>query len=201
MGTHNLRIATVSGNGQTFAALDAEDRLVGSSAEEQNEIEGRFQWFTTMVLDQKGTRLWMTNPTTRELLCLGWPRGNTISRTSLPARATVFRLSPAQDNLIVALENGNFQIREASSGLLRKEIYSGSSGPQALAFSPDGTRLFIGGSNGDLHCFDPVSWDSVHTFSFGDGVEFHRLAFSSDGATLGALTKKGILYVLRTNRS
>ena len=69
---------------------------------------------------------------------------------------------------------------------------------QALALSPDGRRLFIGGLEGEIHCFDGFSWEEVHVLSVGARVQLHRLVCSPDGKTLAALTKTGVLYLVRT---
>ena len=198
MTSTRLRVATVSGDGHQIAAIDDHDNLLAADGDEPRQVKGGFQWYTTMMLDRTGRRLWVTNPNTRELLGLTWPDGREIYRIGLKARPANFLLLPDEQRLAVALENGNLEIRRAGSGLLLAEVYSGSSAPQALALSPDGRRLFVAGLDGDIHCFDSKSWEEIHVLALGAGVEFHRLACSPDGKTLSALTKAGALYLVRT---
>ncbi len=68
----------------------------------------------------------------------------------------------------------------------------------ALAPSPDGRRLFVGGPDGEIECFDPETLEDIHVLSIGRRNAISHLTCSPDGKTLAALTKTGLLHLVRT---
>jgi hypothetical protein len=198
MTSNPLRIAAVSGDGRQIAAIDNRHNLLTAHDTESRRVAEDFQWYATLMFNESGDRLWLSSPTRREMLALGWPGGQILSRTSLPARTATFLQLPNSQQPLVALDNGNLEVRSANTGALLREIYAGSPAPQTLGLSSDGRRLFVGGLNGDIHCFDPTSWEELHVLSLGGGLQLHHLACSPDGTTLAALTRTGALYLVRT---
>lgn len=188
-----VRMAVATPDGRQSAELDQAGDLHANG----RVIRSGMQRYFTLRLDEAGARLWLT-ATTRELICLSWPDGKELWRQLLPAVAPHFLQLPGRDQLVVALENGSLELRDASTGALVRQWDSGSAAPQALAFNPDGTRLFVGGLEGDIHCFTTDGWRNLHALALGPNQRLHVLACSPDGRTLAALTKTGILHVVRT---
>lgn len=188
-----IRVAAATPDGGQIALIDqagdlrAAGRIVGTG----------LQRYFFMRLDETGRRLWIT-ATSRELLCLSWPDGRELWKQTLPAVAPDFVLLPSQRQLVVALENGTLEVRDARTGTLVRSLDSGSAAPQALALSPDGTRLFVGGLEGEIHCFATADWRYLHALPLGTNQRVHVLACSPDGRTLAVLTKTGILHLVRT---
>jgi hypothetical protein len=192
-GAPPVRMAAVSRDGRATAALDqAGDLRAGGAV-----VRSGLQRYFIMQLDAAGRRLWIT-ATNRELLCLSWPDGRELWKQTLPAIAPHFLLLPGENQLIVALETGTLEVRDAGTGALVRSLDSGSAAPQALALTPDGTRLFVGGLEGEIHCFAPADWRYLHALPLGASERLHVLVCSPDGRTLAALTKTGMLHVVRT---
>ena len=78
------------------------------------------------------------------------------------------------------------------------KILSGSTvGMQSVSFSPDGSRLAIGGSADEsVRLWDVASWEQVLTLK-SPGSLFVRSVFSPDGNAFGAITYWGILHLWR----
>jgi WD40 repeat protein len=61
----------------------------------------------------------------------------------------------------------------------------------ALAFSPDGTRLAVGSDNGSIDLWEVGSRKSLGSLPDTPGKPVRGLAFSADGQTIVAATKRG----------
>jgi WD40 repeat protein len=192
------RLATANADGNQVAVIDHGGDLLSVAADRGPvTIRSSLQRNILIALNRAGDRLW-TTATNRELLCLSWPEGRVIWRETLPAIAPHLLLLPDQRHLIVALETGNLEVRDAGTGVLLRTIGSESAAPQSLAATPDGKRLFAAGIEGDIHCFDPATWNYLHSLPLHTTERLHVLVCSPDGKTLAALTKTGTLHVLRT---
>lgn len=187
------RVVAVSANGRQTAELDQAGELRANG----QSVRSGLQRYFYMQLDAAGQRLWIT-ATTRELICLSWPDGRELWRQILPAVAPLFVLLPGQQQLVVALENGSLEVRDAASGAVVRQVDSGSGAPQALALNPDGSRLFVGGVEGDIHCFATDDWRYLHALPLDGNPRLHTLSCAPDGRTLAALTKTGVLHLVRT---
>jgi WD40 repeat protein len=88
-------------------------------------------------------------------------------------------------------------VRDSRTGALIRQLDSGSAAPQTLAVTPDGSRLFVGGLEGEIHCFATSDWRYLHALPLGPSQRIHLLACSPDGQTLAALTKTGVLHLVR----
>lgn len=70
-------------------------------------------------------------------------------------------------------------------------------GKHSVAFSPDGTRLAVGGNGPEaIKIWEPNSGEELFSLS-GQGTHFKLAAFSPDGNLLGALNRVGILHLWR----
>ncbi len=188
-----VRVVAVSADGRQTAELDQGNELRADGP----VVRSGLQRYFCMQLDATGQRLWLT-ATTRELICLSWPDGRELWRQLLPAIAPYFMLLPDQRRLVLALENGSLEIRDTATGAVMRQLDSGSGAPQGLALSPDGSRLFVAGIEGDVHCFTTEDWRYLHALPLGENQRLHVLACAPDGRTLVALTKTGVLHVMRT---
>jgi WD40 repeat protein len=192
-----LLSSNISANGHQIASIDGNGTLFASILTETTRVRGGIHSWVTSALNKSATRYWMTTSIDKRLECLTWPDGRTVWQEVLPSIAPYFILVPSEDRLVIALENGSLELRDAATGKLVKQVDSGSAAPQALALTPDGRRLFAGGLEGEIHCFDTQRWEEVHTLSLGTGERLHRLDCSPDGKTLVAFTKTGVLHIIR----
>ena len=108
------------------------------------------------------------------------------------------RLLADKNILGVGLEDGSIELINATTGERIRRLDSGSAAPQALASSPDGRRLFVAGIEGNIHCFDTLTWEETHALAVGTNERPHLLACAPDGKTIAVVTKTGTLHVLRT---
>jgi WD40 repeat protein len=124
------------------------------------------------------------------------------------ARALVARLSghpPGQVTLAFEPRGATFvsasgrDVRrwDAASGAVRGSALSASAGVHHLAWSPDGTRLAAGLTNGDLELWEPASGTVLLRVPHTAGVFF--TAWARDGQRLFALPMDQTIRVLRAS--
>jgi WD40 repeat protein len=192
-----ILLATVATRMPIVAAIDARGNLLASDSKGAIRVRDGIKTTALGILNRNGRRYWMTTQADKMLQCLSWPEGKTLWQQSLATVSPYFALSPNEHYLIIALENGMLELRDSATGNVTKQIDSGSGAPQALAFTPDGRRLFAGGIEGEIHCFDTERWEEVHSVPLGVNERLHRLDCSPDGKTLVAFTKTGTLHIIR----
>jgi len=141
-------------------------------------------------------RLWTTG-NDRRLRLVRLADGGEVWQVALPALAPSFALSPDERTLAVPLENARLEVRDAGGGALRRTVPLGGSTPQDAVFSPDGTRLFVAGSKGDIACLETMTWSQVLVLQLPTDAAIHHLAVAPDGRSLVAVTKAGVLHVVR----
>jgi WD40 repeat protein len=192
-----IKLARASSRAE-LAAVDQEGNLFAREKDRARFVTADFTHIYALALDSGGSRLWAARRSP-QLACMAWPDGKEIWRITPPAIATTLLLEPGERRLVVALNNGTLEFRDPATGrLVGNPIASGSAEPRALAFSPDGKRLFVGGAEGEIHYFDAHSLVEIHVQPLHTNAPLHRLACSPDGKTLAALTTTGALYVVRT---
>jgi WD40 repeat protein len=192
-----VRLAASDRAGRQFAAVDHAGDLHAFGATPPRRIRQGMNRYFLLLLDERGRTLFTTS-SGKDLLCLAWPEGTVRWRAELPTVAPSCLLLPGGRELVVALTNGSLEIRDTATGQLQRQLDSGSAAPQTLAVTPDSRRLFAGGIEGDIHCFDTSAWEEIHALPLGPNVRLHRLVCSPDGKTLAGLTKTGELHVVRT---
>lgn len=141
-------------------------------------------------------RLWAAG-NDRKLRLVRLADGGEVWQAALPALAPAFALSPDERTLAVPLENARLEVRDAASGELRRTVTLGGSTPQDVLFSPDGSRLFVAGSKGDIACLETANWTQLIALQLPTEAALHHLSVSPDGRMLVAVTKAGALYVVR----
>jgi WD40 repeat protein len=106
--------------------------------------------------------------------------------------------SPDSSFVAICFQNGEVEIRNLPDGKILKRYKSDLSTLEAVAFLPDGKRLFIGGSNGSVQVLNCQNWQSVITLNDSGGADtgdrtISRLSVSATGNTLMAYRADGRL--------
>jgi WD40 repeat protein len=105
----------------------------------------------------------------------------------------VFALAfqPGGDLLATSGREGTVCLWDARWGTARGELKAGSAPTLALAFSPDGSRLAVGSDDGSVKLWEVKTRRSLGALPGTSGKPVRGLAFSAEGRTLLAVTKKG----------
>jgi DNA-binding beta-propeller fold protein YncE len=155
-------------------------------------FEGRF----AQAADAKLGRLWHAGRD-NQLRCLELATARDLWVATLPALAPGLALSPDEKLIAAPMENGRVQVHDAATGALRRTLDAGGSTPQHALFSPDGARLFVVGSKGDITCHETAGWLQLGLFQLPTAEALHHAQMSPDGSVLAAVTKTGVLHLLR----
>jgi serine/threonine protein kinase/WD40 repeat protein len=192
-----VRWAIASSDLQQLAMLDHAGNLF-AGGDTQPRKQGMQRWYR-IVMDPAGNRLWGLVSTTREVVCLSWPQGQELWRTGLPAIASDILCLPGGKQLVLALEDGALELRDAATGsvVLRKD--SGSAAPQTLAYLARGNRLLVAGIEGEIHCLDAQGWEPIHSLVLGRDQIPHRMIAALDEKSVVVLMRSGALRVLRAD--
>lgn len=109
----------------------------------------------------------------------------------------VMEWSPDHDVLAVGQEGfGKVTILDSSLQIERELELDESDYPFDLAFSPDGSRLAVGGVEGRVSVFDTSSWELVHEPALVHGAEIVDVGWLRDGTTVVAsgMDERASLY-------
>ena len=101
--------------------------------------------------------------------------------------------------LLVPLETGRLQVRDAATGQLLRDLATGGSTPQSIDVSPDGRRVFIAGSKGDVVCLETIDWAPVGIFQLSTHEPLQTLHLAPDQSMLAVITKSGGLHLVRAH--
>jgi WD40 repeat protein/serine/threonine protein kinase len=145
------------------------------------------------------------SPDERLGIAVGWDAGVSgrhlpgHSNTNLPLEVLEgwnVAFSRAGEHLAVASALGYARVWRTSNWKEEATLRGFLNAVVSVAFSPDASRLALGGSNPDdtVRLWDVSSWQEVLTLE-GTGSLFHSTAFSPDGNALGTLSTEGILHV------
>jgi len=105
-----------------------------------------------------------------------------------------FALNPAGTELIVGAEEPNRLVRvNTTSGAIVQTV-SLAHEPQALAFSPDGTRLYVATENGGIRVYNASTWAETTALAVND---VKALAYWTPGDRLIAADKRR-LHIINT---
>lgn len=105
--------------------------------------------------------------------------------------------SPDGTLVAMASELGIGRVWDAVSWKPKTTLGGFLLGTHSVAFSPDGTRLAVGGDDKQaIRLWDIASWQDVLTLD-GEGSLFRKSNFSLDGNLLGSLSEDGNLHLWR----
>jgi len=91
------------------------------------------------------------------------------------------RPQPSNDTVFVSNEAGYVTLVDGATGRIEGKLATGAR-PRALAFSPDGTTLYVAASDaGRIEAWDAHSHDRLALYNSGSDPE--RFAISPDGST------------------
>jgi WD40 repeat protein len=113
------------------------------------------------------------------------PDGKTLA-ASVPLNRGGVSFSPDGNRLLPGPDDAVHNVVRLLDPATGEERPGPGSGV-ALAFSPDGTTLAIGGFNGSLSLWERATGKQLHSLEGHSGIVF-RVAFSSDGTTLASLS-------------
>jgi WD40 repeat protein len=106
--------------------------------------------------------------------------------------------SPDGSIVAICFSNGEAEIRRLDDGIEPTRLKSDFAALEAIAFLPDGRRLFLGGPNGSIQVFDCSDWRPLVTLGDNNGPDagdrtIARIAVASSGTTLMAYRADGRL--------
>jgi len=90
---------------------------------------------------------------------------------------------------------GTIKLWDVATGNLLQTIPGDGSGFSSVAFSPDGTKLASGSSDGTIKLWNVATGNLIHTLQHGDWVR--SVAFSSDGKMLASGSSNGTTKLWR----
>jgi WD40 repeat protein len=190
----------VSNDGRKFALTDADGALWRESASPVTGplLPTGYRNRYAVVADSGLNYIWSAG-TDNHLRCVSLDDGREIWAVALPALSPTLKLMPGHQLILVPLENGRVELRDARTGALLRSALTGSSTPQAVEVTADGRRVFVAGSKGDIACVETTDWSRILTFHLPDNEPLHALNLAPDGRTLAAITKTGWLHLIRTD--
>ncbi|MGH7947121.1 MAG: hypothetical protein ACREF9_19265, partial [Opitutaceae bacterium] len=187
-------------NGQRLCFTRASGELCTLELDGSGTIHtaaAKHEYLWSLTLDREARRLWTVN-NHRRVECRSIPDGTIIWSTPAPAVTTDLRSIPHSQTLAVALENGDIQIHDASTGALLRAIPSGSSAIQSIVATSDGRRLVGGGIEGDLHVIDIESGTYLASIAVGAVGPIHNVRIADTTGSIAVLGKSGLLRMVRT---
>ncbi|MGQ0627496.1 MAG: WD40 repeat domain-containing protein, partial [Phycisphaerales bacterium] len=118
-----------------------------------------------------------------------------------PGRAGVLSAAPpaARPVLAIATATGAIDLVDPVTWNPLRRIGPLSAASSALVFSPDGTRIITGGTDGTIRFFETATGMECATLRGHEGF-VRALAFSSDGATLYSCSEDGTLRAWRARK-
>jgi WD40 repeat protein len=147
------------------------------------ESPGRLPGKTVAALSPDGTRIAIND--CPELHVLDVPSGR--PRAQLHSeKFCVRRAAFSPDGTTIVTIAGQARLWRADNGREVVELEGFSAEDAAVAFSPDGKTLATGGANANVDLWNPQNGRRLLTLTAGAPIT--ALAFSSDGATLAAVT-------------
>lgn len=159
---------------------------------------GGYQNRFALKIDGAANHLWSAGSDLR-LRCQNLPEAREQWSDLLPAIAPALALMPDGRQLLVPLETGRLQVRDAATGRVLRDITTGGSTPQSIDVSPDGRRVFIAGSKGDVVCLETTDWAPVGLFQLPTREPLHALQLAPDQGLLAVITKTGGLHLVRAD--
>jgi hypothetical protein len=151
------------------------------------------------LLSDDGSRIWSTT-VTNTATCHEIPSGKELWQRSLPARPTSVCRLAAEGKMVIALENGDIVFLRETDGTVTLTVPSGSAAAQAIFPSPDETRLFAAGIEGELHVIRAATGTYLTRLQTGGTDPLHRGAIAPDSSAIAAFTKNGLLRLIRTSQ-
>jgi WD40 repeat protein len=159
---------------------------------------GGYQNRFALKIDRTASHLWSAANDLR-LRRQNLPEAREQWSDLLPAIAPALALTPDGRQLLVPLETGRLQVRNAATGRVLRDITTGGSTPQSIDVSPDGRRVFIAGSKGDVVCLETTDWAPVGLFQLPTREPLHTLHLAPDQSLLAVITKTGGLHLVRAD--
>ncbi len=159
---------------------------------------GGYQNRFALEIDATASRLWSAG---NDLRLRSQSLSDAAEQWSdlLPAIAPALALMPNGRRLLVPLETGRLQVRDAATGQLLRDLATGGSTPQSIDVSPDGRRVFIAGSKGDVVCLETIDWAPVGIFQLSTHEPLQTLHLAPDQSMLAVITKSGGLHLVRAH--
>lgn len=147
------------------------------------------------AMDASGDRVWFVD-NTPGLRCLSLPRGRKLWDVRLPALPADMRLDISGERIAVALENGEIELRDATSGKRISAIASGKNTVQTLLFTRPPVRLAAIDRAGSIHFIDPSFGTTLASIDDESSEPALNSALSSDEKRLAVVGKTGQLRMI-----
>lgn len=190
--------AGVSGDGNVLCVTRLDGSLASldrRSPGDTREVAGAHHRIWPLVLNRDGSRVWSVD-NSPQLQCRLVRTGEVV--WAVPMATTASSVTALSDAAVaVALRNGDVQVHHGDTGERLRTIASGSSSAEFVLPTPDRTRLFIAGIEGDVGIVDVESGLHLATLRTELSDRPYHMALSPNGTLLSLLSQSGTLRVLK----
>jgi hypothetical protein len=158
-------------------------------------VEGSHHNYWAIRLDHHGERYWCVT-VDRKVQCRTLPEAEVVWSVPIPVISPELIRVPSLRMVAVALESGEIQLHDEATGSHVASLSSGSSPPEGMIVSADGTRLHALTVAGDIQTYVLPGRFLLSSIPTGLDGPAHNVAISADDTRIAVVNKRGVVRVL-----
>ena len=178
-------MTAAGGDGQTRSWNVATGRRLPTTS------VGQSSRVNALAYDARGTRLVAASADGAVTVISADGSGGLQRRFAVDPRVRRLAVDPTGRRVAVALPDGSVKLHRVSDGARVGAVLRGSRGPGDVAFSPDGERLAVLGSESEVRLWDMRRRPRMVGTLRGFTENFESIAFSPDGRRLAGASGLG----------